>query len=155
MVKWIILAILALPVLEIAAFALVAALIGFGWALLLMIATTVAGFFVLRRAGRKQLAQFRVVVADSNMTEFEAHTGGMLTVLAGLLLILPGFLTDIAGAVLLVGPARRWFSAALRHTAHKRRERHATIDLAPGEWRKVPDREAEDKPRRRRKPKIG
>ena len=145
MVKWIIIGILALPILEIAAFMLVAALIGFGWALVLMLATTLAGFAVLRRAGRKQLSQFRVVVADRDMTGLEANTGGMLTVLAGLLLVLPGFLTDLAGSALLVGPARRWFGAALRQKLHSRRERDPVIDLAPDEWRQVPDREIEDR----------
>ena len=52
MVKWIIIAILLLPVAEIAAFILVAAIIGLGWAFLLMLATTLPGFLVLRRAGR-------------------------------------------------------------------------------------------------------
>jgi UPF0716 protein FxsA len=150
MVKWIIIAILALPVLEIAVFMLVAAVIGFGWAVLLMLATTVAGFAVLRRAGRKRLAQFRMVVTDSNMTELEAHTGGILTVLAGVLLVLPGFLTDLAGAALLIGPARNWFAATVRRALHGTPGRHATIDLAPGEWRRISDQEIKDQNHRRR-----
>ena len=43
MVKRIVIAILVLPIPEIAAFALVAALIGLGWALILMLAATLAG----------------------------------------------------------------------------------------------------------------
>ena len=59
MVKWIIIAVLLLPVAEIATFVLVALLIGFGWAFLLMLATTLAGFVVLKRAGRGGFATFR------------------------------------------------------------------------------------------------
>jgi UPF0716 protein FxsA len=50
MVKWILIGLLALPVAELAVFILVAANIGLGWALLIMLGTTVAGFLVLRRA---------------------------------------------------------------------------------------------------------
>ena len=39
----------------------------------LMLATTLAGFLVLRRAGRKHIANFRVAVADSDITGFEAN----------------------------------------------------------------------------------
>ena len=98
MVKWIIVAILLLPLAEIVAFILVAAVAGVGVALLLMLATSLAGFAVLRRAGRGGIARFRVAVADTDVAGIQANTGGFLTVLAGLLLFLPGFLTDLVGA---------------------------------------------------------
>jgi UPF0716 protein FxsA len=141
MVKWIIIAILVLPLAEIAAFVLVAAILGLGVALLLMLATTLAGFLVLRRAGRGSIARFRVAVADSDVAGFQAHTGGFLTVLAGLLLFLPGFLTDLAGAVLLIRPVRRWCGQTFRRWVRRRHPGDpSTIDLAPGEWRQLPDR---------------
>ncbi len=114
MVKWIIIAILLLPLAEIAAFILVAALDrASSGRLLLMLATTLAGFLVLRRAGRGRLARFRVAVADTDVAGIQANTGGFLTVLAGLLLFLPGFLTDLIGAALLIGPVRRWCGSDL------------------------------------------
>ena len=70
--------------------------------------------------------------------------------LAGLLLFLPGFLTDLIGAALLIGPVRRWCG---RHSAlWVRRRNRATvpIDLAPGEWQQMPDRELRPHKRRRR-----
>jgi UPF0716 protein FxsA len=142
MVKWIIIAILLLPIAEIAAFILVAAMIGLGFAFLLMLATTLAGFAVLRQAGRGGIARFRVAVADSDVAGFQANTGGFLTVLAGLLLFLPGFLTDLAGAALLIGPVRRWCGQSFRRWVRRRNPGdRSTIDLAPGEWQHLPDRE--------------
>ena len=88
MVKRIILAILLLPAAEIAAFVLVATLIGLAGALLLMLATTFAGILVLRQAGRGGMARFRVAVADGEMTATELNGAGVLTVLGGLLLVL-------------------------------------------------------------------
>ena len=150
MVKWIIIAILLLPLAEIGAFILVAAILGTGMAFLLMLATTLAGFLVLRQAGRGSIARFRVAVADSDVAGFQAHTGGFLTVLAGLLLFLPGFLTDLAGAALLIRPVRRWCGQTFRRWVRRRHPGDpSTIDLAPGEWRHVPDRELPRKSRNR------
>jgi len=142
MVKWVIIGILLLPVAEIAAFLLMAAMIGMLWTLVLMLATTVAGALVLRRAGRGRLARFRVAVADTDITGIEANTGGFLTVLAGLLLFLPGFITDLIGAALLIGPVRRRCAMTFRRFVHNRdRGKSSVIDLAPGEWQQLPDRE--------------
>ncbi len=152
MVKWIIAAILLLPLAEIVAFVLVAAIVGLGWALLLMVATTVAGFLVLRRAGRGGIARFRVAVADTDVAGIQANTSGFLTVLAGLLLFLPGFLTDLIGAALLIGPVRRWCGRTFRLWVRRRDPGdRSTIDLAPGEWRQMPDRELPREPGKRRR----
>ena len=148
MVKWIIIAILLLPLAEIAVFVLVAVFAGFVWALFLTLLTTLAGFAVLRHAGRGKIARFRVAVADTDVAGIQANTSGFLTVLAGLLLFLPGFLTDLIGAVLLIGPVRRWCGKTFRVWIRRRNPGdRSTIDLAPGEWRHVPDRELPRKSR--------
>jgi UPF0716 protein FxsA len=150
MLKWIIIAILLLPLAEILAFILVAALAGFLPALLLMLATTLAGFVVLRRAGRGRIARFRVAVADTDVAGIQANTSGFLTVLAGLLLFLPGFLTDLIGAALLIGPVRRWCGRTFRRWVGRRTPPdRSTIDLAPGEWQQLSDRELSNNSSRR------
>jgi UPF0716 protein FxsA len=142
MVKWIIIAILLLPLAEIAVFVLVAVLAGFAWAVILTLLTTLAGFLILRHAGRGKIARFRVAVADTDVAGIQANTSGFLTVLAGLLLFLPGFLTDLIGAALLIGPVRRWCGKTFRVWIRRRNPGdRSTIDLAPGEWQQVPDRE--------------
>jgi UPF0716 protein FxsA len=146
MVKRIIVAILLLPIIETAVFLLVAALIGFVGAFTLMLATTLAGVMVLRRAGRGRIAQFRVAVSDGEVTGVEANTGGFLTVLAGLLLVLPGFLTDLVGAALLIRPLRRWCGRTFKAWArHRQDSQRGVIDLSPDEWQQVPDREIESR----------
>jgi UPF0716 protein FxsA len=150
MAKSIFAAILLLPLAEIVAFILVAALVGLGFALLLMLATTLAGFLVLRRAGRGGIARFRVAVADTDVAGIQANTSGFLTVLAGLLLFLPGFLTDLVGAALLTGPVRRWCGRTFRRWVRRRNPaERATIDLAPGDWEQVPERKLPHEPDRR------
>ena len=143
MVKWIIGAILLLPIAEIGVFILLAALLGLGWALALLLATTFLGIWVLRRAGRRQIAGFRVAVGDRDTTGIEANTGSFLTVLGGILLLLPGFITDVVGLLLLIPFVQRWCAARLHAAIHGGERRNAVIDLAPGEWTQIPDRELE------------
>jgi hypothetical protein len=44
-----------------------------------MLLTTLCGTLLLRRAGRRQIAHFRVAVADGRITEIEADSGGFVT----------------------------------------------------------------------------
>ena len=151
MAKWIIAAILLLPLAEIAAFILVAALVGLGSAFVLMLATTLAGFLVLRRAGRSSVARFRVAMANTDVAGGQANAAGLVTVLAGSLLFLPGFLTDLVGVALLISPIRRWFGRTFRQWVVRRRNPadRSTIDLAPEDWQQLPERELPHKPDRR------
>jgi len=156
MVKRIFIAILLLPAAEIAAFVLVATLIGVTGALLLMLATTLAGILVLRQAGRGGIRRFRVAVADAEISAAEVNGAGFLTVLAGLLLVVPGFLTDLVGIALLIAPVRRWFGRVFRTwlriwlgTGVGRQDRRdpSVIDLEPGEWKQVRERKLPDRSR--------
>lgn len=142
MMKWFILTVLLLPVAEIATFVVVALAIGWGWAVLLMLATTAAGFVVLKQAGRGRLTDFGAAVTRRGApTGIEANTGTFLGVLAGILLFLPGFVTDLAGLLLLLPPVRR--AVASRFVASIRvmsgRNERTVVDLAPDQWRQEPD----------------
>jgi UPF0716 family protein affecting phage T7 exclusion len=155
MVKWVIIGVLLLPLAEIVAFLIVAAVIGGIWALLLMLATSLAGVMVLRRAGRARIARLRVAVADSDNTWIEANTGGSLKVLAGVLLFLPGFLTDLMGLALLIGPVRRSFGGLFRRWVSRRTQAdRLVIDLAPSEWAQVSDRSSANSPKDRTRPQA-
>ena len=144
MVKWFIATILLLPLVEIAVFALVAAAIGLAPAFLLAAATSVLGALMLRWAGRRRLALFRAIVSDTAIHGFEADADGVVLVLTGLLLLLPGFLTDLVGAALLLGPVRRGCGRLLRRGFRDTPADRAVIDLAPDEWQQVPERKIDD-----------
>jgi len=103
---------------------------------------------VLRRVSGGQFAQFRRVLREREVDEATLRGRGPLVALGGILLLLPGFITDLAGAALLVPPIRRRFGAALGRALRPRARpgEPLVIDLAPDEWRTLPDR----KPRRPR-----
>ncbi len=149
MVKRAIAAILLLPVLELVVFLAVSAALGLPATLLLAILTSAAGFLVLRQAGSGRFARFRAAVSDGIVTGSEAAASGFLVVLAGVLLLLPGFVTDTAGALLLIPPLRRRALASFRRWSERRSGRRPVLDLSPDEWKRLPD----SKPRRRRQPR--
>ena len=144
----IMLGLLLLPVAEIAAFLLIAWAIGFGPALALMVLTSVAGGFVLYGVGRSAISQagatLRTRVAG------RAGTGlgdDLMRALAGILLVLPGFVTDLIGAGLLIGPLRRRIGVAIGRVARKPAPGPGNvIDLDPQEWQRIADK----KPRQRK-----
>ena len=136
--KWLMLALLALPLAELTAFIAVAATIGFAWALALILAGSLAGALVLRHAGGNHIARVRVALSDGGVTALQADSSGFLVLLAGILLLIPGFITDIAGLLLLVAPLRQALGAWLRGDAPPPR-RDGVVDLEPEQWRRVPD----------------
>lgn len=90
MVLLLILVCIAVPVIELYVGSLVVDQIGFGPALLLLMASTVVGVVVIRAAWRR-----RPRGADN-----------ALLLIAGLLLLFPGYVTDVLGLVLLLPPVR-------------------------------------------------
>ena len=73
----------------------------------------------------------------------EANPHAFLVIIAGILLVLPGFITDAIGAVLLLSPIRNWCGRRFR--ASGRRSDEAVIDLNESEWRQVPEGKLEDR----------
>jgi UPF0716 protein FxsA len=136
--KWLLLALLALPFMELAAFIAVAQAIGFLWALLLVVATSIAGTAVLRHAGGNHIARVRVAMGEGGFTALQADSAGTATLLAGILLLIPGFITDVLGLFLLLAPLRR---ALGRLLGLKPAPTHpdGVVDLAPEQWHQVPD----------------
>jgi UPF0716 protein FxsA len=149
LLKWAIFGLLVLPFAEIGVFVAVALKIGFLAAVALTILTSLLGLSVIRNAGQNSVARVRTAFGDRVISRTELDGPGFLTVVAGLLLLLPGFLTDILGALLLIPMTRRAIHAALRR-AWSRAERGPgepdVIDLAPDQWRQVPDERIPHRP---------
>jgi UPF0716 family protein affecting phage T7 exclusion len=130
--KWVILAAFALPILELAAFIAVAAAIGFGWALSLILVGSLCGALILRHAGRGHAARIRVAMDNGSFAALQTDLGGGRMLLAGILLLIPGFITDIVALILLVG---------LRHTFPNAvpRQEDGVVDLTREQWHQVPE----------------
>lgn len=91
-----------------------------GWllVLILLLLGVVVGGRLIKRAGLKALRAASVSFERGTMPPPGAsETGTSLTVLAGLLLILPGFLSDLIGLTLLFPPTRALWRLVGRRAA--------------------------------------
>ena len=129
--KWLLIALLALPLAELAMFIAVASHFGFAWALLLILVGSLAGGLVLRHAGGSQIALVRGVLDQGSFTALQADSSGGVILCAGILLLIPGFITDFVALWLLA-------STLLRHDRPVPRS-DSVVDLEPEQWEHVPD----------------
>ncbi|MBU2194193.1 MAG: membrane protein FxsA [Alphaproteobacteria bacterium] len=96
---------LAMPFVEIAGFVVVGERIGVLPTLGLVIATGVLGAFLMRLQGFGVMNRIRAELEDGRDPGRElAH--GVMILLAGVLLLIPGFVTDIVGVLLFLPPLR-------------------------------------------------
>lgn len=101
--------------------------IGLPWTLALLIAKSVAGYLVVRRAGQRGWRQFRAAV-DSGRAPGREASHATVGVAGGMLILLAGFLGAVTGAVLLVPAVRR----AVTHLAERMVERRISTVVAGG-----------------------
>lgn len=104
--RWVLAALALLPVVELAVAIALAGWIGAGWTVLALLLISAAGLLVLRRAGAQAWRRF-TRSAQGEPVRVGDPAGAGLDLLAGLLLALPGFVTGLAGALLLLPPTRR------------------------------------------------
>lgn len=112
MARFYILSLLALPLIEIAIFIKVGQTIGLLPTLALIIGAALLGGVLLRLQGLQILGQMRSNMSTGKLPG-RAIADTMMIGLAALLLILPGFLTDVIALALLVPAVRTWIYAGL------------------------------------------
>jgi UPF0716 protein FxsA len=142
-----------LPLAEVAVFLLAVLTVGWLWTVAIGLATSAAGIILLRRSGRSGLDRFLAALARDGVGAIHLENSGLATLLGGILLVLPGFITDVLGALLFLPPFRRWARTMIgRARGSRRRGSHGptVIDLAPDQWHQLPDRPLGRKPRRKR-----
>jgi UPF0716 protein FxsA len=91
---------------ELLVFMLVARWLGPGLTVLLMLATSVVGVWLLRLEGAKSWRSFRDSLIEGRPPGRSA-TEGLLVLVGGVLMVLPGFVGDLVGAFLVAPPTRR------------------------------------------------
>lgn len=121
---------LLFPVIELAVLIQVGSAIGVLPTLLLVIGTAVLGSILLRVAGVATAWRARERLSRGELPEQEMLEGLLIAVGGGLLL-LPGFISDIVGALCLIPFTRRMLVAKLRQRAQEQalRQRAFRDDL--------------------------
>jgi len=122
---------------EVIVFLVVVQSLGLFGAVALGLVTSLLGAATLRQLGVRALTGLRQSV-HANKASQGALLDGALAALGGVLLILPGFLTDVIGLALAAPSVRQWLGR--RYGNQPRRARREVLDLSPQEWRSVEDR---------------
>jgi UPF0716 protein FxsA len=148
MVKWLLFAIAALLVAEVATLFAIASVIGMPQALVLMVATSLAGVAVLRHPGRTRITRLHEEVMKKGVRGLEATGDAFLTIAAGFLLLLPGFITDAGGLLLLLPPVRSWIRRRFQRVMQTKPPGPPdVVDLERDQWTQMPDRQLDDRRR--------
>jgi UPF0716 protein FxsA len=119
---------------EIFVFGLVADAIGLGGAILATLLTSLLGVIFLRRLGRATRDEFKAALKTGASLRLTPETlqSGVLAALGGVLLILPGFLSDCVGFALVLPALRR-----PQRPPPASPEKPDVIDLSPQDWRRI------------------
>lgn len=97
---------IALPLVETWLLIKVGSIIGAAMTILMVIATALIGSQLVRRQGMQALAQVQASQARGEMPAVPILEGAAL-LLAGALLVTPGFISDTLGFLLLIPPLRQ------------------------------------------------
>lgn len=118
---------LIMPIAELAVIVTVADAIGVLDTIGVLIAVSVVGAWLTKREGLGVLARIRTALDRGEMPSREV-ANGFLILLAGALMVTPGFLTDGLGLLLLLPPSR----AAVRRTLLRSFVRRGRVTVVSG-----------------------
>ncbi len=106
-------------VIEIVAIVAIGSWIGALPTLLLLLAGGIVGLWLTRREGVRAVAALTAAAQNRQVAHREL-TDGLLVAVGGLLILLPGFVSDVCGLALLLPPTRAFVRARLVSAAERR-----------------------------------
>jgi UPF0716 protein FxsA len=130
----ILLAILCIPIAEIAVLIKAGQVIGVGWTLILIVLSGILGAALMRRQGLKVLAETQRKLDRGELPVGEMFDG-LCVLMAGTLLLIPGFLTDVVGLLLFIPPVRLLLGTLLLSAIMRSRNSHIWVngvEVGPG-----------------------
>ena len=116
---------IVVPIAELAVIIQVGSMIGVWWTIALLIADSVLGAMLMRSQGRAAWRRFNDAVRSARVPAREV-ADGVLVIFGGALLLTPGFLSDILGALFLLPPTR----ALIRKVFLRRAMSRITVTMA-------------------------
>lgn len=102
---WLLIAFIAVPLIEISLFIQVGGAIGLWPTLAIVLLTAILGSWLVRSQGARELANMRSSFSELR-DPTEPLANGAMILFAGALLLTPGFFTDALGFALLLPPVR-------------------------------------------------
>jgi len=124
-------AFILVPLAELAVLIAVGDVIGLLPTLVLLLVVSVAGAWLAKREGLAAWRRFQLALADGRVPTVEVADGAMI-LLAGALLLTPGFLTDVVGILLLLPPTRAMARRLVPRLAERRLRRRGRRVVVEG-----------------------
>lgn len=112
--RWVLLSLLVIPLLEIFIFIWAGGKIGAWWVVGLILITGVVGIAAVKQQGAETLQRARANMERGQPPTMEL-IDGLCILLGAVFLITPGFLTDTIGFILVLPWTRRLFKKKLQH----------------------------------------
>lgn len=106
-------------VVEIVALVALGSVIGLGWTLVVLVAGSLLGLWLARREGVRAAQALAEAVGNRRVAHAEI-TDGLLVAVGGVLLFVPGLVTDVAGLLLVLPPTRALVRRRLVRAAERR-----------------------------------
>lgn len=129
-------ALLIWPLIEIALFVTIGGWLGLWLTLAIVLGTAFAGVMLMRWRGLRAMADLRgQMKAMGNPLALAADQAVFM--LAGVLLVLPGFMTDVMGLLLLIPPVRMALVAVMARRVHVRGAVRPASDVIDGDYSEV------------------
>jgi UPF0716 protein FxsA len=116
---------IVVPIAELAVVIQVGQEIGVWWTVAILVADSILGSILMRAQGRAAWRRFNETMSAGRVPAKEVLDGG-LVMFGGLLLLTPGFITDLLGLLLLVPPTR----ALVRRTLARRLQQRMVVSMA-------------------------
>ncbi|RCW66316.1 FxsA family protein [Saliterribacillus persicus] len=118
MFRWILLFVLIVPALEIGLLVWAGGQIGPWWVVILIISTGVLGAWLAKQQGLETLAKARSSMDQGQLPQ-EQIFDGICILIGGVVLLTPGFITDLIGFILLIPTTRVPIKNALKKLAQR------------------------------------
>ncbi len=116
---FVVLLFIVVPIVELWVIIEVGGLIGVGPTIALLLLDSILGALLLRHQGLGAWRRFNEAIAERRFPGREV-ADGLLVVVGATLLLTPGFITDIAGLLLLIPPTRAILRRLLKATVGRR-----------------------------------
>ena len=110
---------IVVPIAELALLIQVGQLIGVWWTILLLVADSIFGAWLMRREGSRAWSALSTALSSGKLPSNEIADGALI-LLGGALMLSPGFVTDIFGIVLILPFTRPFFRRILAKVVQKR-----------------------------------
>lgn len=118
-------------VVEIVALVALGSAIGLAWTLLVLLVSSLVGLWLARREGVRAAQAIAEAVTQRRLPHAEL-TDGMLVAASGVLLFVPGLVTDVAGLLLLLPPVRHIVRNRIVRAAEERLPQLRTARIRSG-----------------------